>query len=77
MKSVSHQSLGGLDKLIEEFKKPPREQKERPEAAQVGLAPAVTIPVRFGGYNRKAFALATRQAQAGRQGLGISANTRT
>ncbi|HLD65523.1 MAG TPA: hypothetical protein VJA19_05740, partial [Pseudomonas sp.] len=45
------ESLGGLDKLIEEFKKRLEEQKERHEGGNKWIGTGGTSPFGHGGYN--------------------------
>jgi uncharacterized protein with von Willebrand factor type A (vWA) domain len=72
------QSLGGLDKLIEEFKKRLEEQKERHAGGNKWIGTGGTSPFGSGGFNPEGI----RVGDAGkRQGkavkVWISASTRT
>lgn len=72
------QSLGGLDKLIEEFKKRLEEQKERHAGGNKWIGTGGTSPSVPAVSTRKASASATpASARARRSRSGTSASTRT
>jgi uncharacterized protein len=72
------QSLGGLDKLIEEFKKRLEEQKERHEGGNKWIGTGGTSPFGSGGFNPEGIRVGDAgKRQGGRSRSGISATTRT
>ena len=72
------QSLGGLDKLIEEFKKRLEEQKERHAGGNKWIGTGGTSPFGSGGFNPEGIRVGDAgSAKAKRSKSGISASTRT
>ncbi len=72
------QSLGGLDKLIEEFKKRLEEQKERHAGGNKWIGTGGTSPFGSGGFNPEGIRVGdAASARARRPRSGTSANTRT
>lgn len=72
------ESLGGLDKLIEEFKKRLEEQKERHEGGNKWIGTGGTSPFGSGGFNPEGIRVGDAgKRQARRSRSGTSASTRT
>jgi uncharacterized protein with von Willebrand factor type A (vWA) domain len=71
------QSLGGLDKLIEEFRKRLAEQKERHQGGNKWIGTGGTSPFGSGGYNPEGIRVGPKVARGARSRSGRSANSRT
>lgn len=71
------QSLGGLDKLIEEFKKRLEEQKERHAGGNKWIGTGGTSPFGSGGYNPEGIRVGDAAARGQGGEVGTSASTRT
>jgi uncharacterized protein with von Willebrand factor type A (vWA) domain len=64
------ESLGGLEKLIEEFKKRLEEQKKRHEGGNKWIGTGGTSPFGQEGYHPEGARRAQRRQRQGGQGLG-------